>query len=78
MSRAKTLLEFNEEAEKDMYHYMKKGADWTEVPSDLALQGTEGYSYNQNSDAGKGKFYPTGKRGSGYGSGNGETKKSGG
>ena len=75
MSRAKKLLDFNEEVEKDMALYMKKGSYWTEVPVDLTLQGTGGYSHNETSVAGKGKYHPDGKRGAGYGSGNGETKK---
>jgi hypothetical protein len=79
MSRASRLLHFHEEVEKEAVNYAKHGDDWSEVPVDLTLQGTKGFVHNDQGCPEKtaGTYFPDGKRGSGYGSGNGETQKSG-
>lgn len=64
MSRASQLLNFHEEVEKEAVNYMKKGDDWSEVPTDLTLQGTKGFAYNDQAcpDSTMGKYYADGKR----------------
>jgi hypothetical protein len=74
MSKARNLLDVHEEIEKEQVHYANKGRDWSDTPVDLTLQGTGGYSYNDNKMGVSGKYHPDGKRGAGYGSGNGESK----
>ena len=64
MTRAKKLLIVHEEIEKEVVNYMKKGNDWSSTPVDLTLQGSGGYSYNDNRcpEHTAGKYYPDGKR----------------
>jgi hypothetical protein len=78
MSRAQRLLQLQEEIEKDLENWQKKGNDWSDIPDDLVLKGTKGWVYNDQRDLDqtKGKYYADGRYPSGYGSGAGETKQS--
>lgn len=74
MSRAHRLLIVHEEIEKEQVNYANKGNAWSEIPADLTLQGTSGYSYNDNKMGIVGTYYPDGKRGAGHESRNGKAE----
>lgn len=64
MSRASKLLHFHEELEKEAVNYAKKGDDWSSVPTDLTLQNSQGFTYNDNKcpEKTKGMYYPDGHK----------------